>query len=193
MATNPPMPPSPPAPPRSGGNWVLIALLIVAIIVIGSVAAMYTGLRILSHSVHVKVSESAGENKNVSIQTPVGDMTVRKNEEVSEASLGLPIYPGATRVPHDDAANVHMNILGKQNMGIVVAKFETPDSFDKVEEFYRQRLGNSVTKFKHKDDEGKTVFEIKSSAQDKVVALKQQGSGTRIDLVRIQHGESEAN
>ena len=37
------------------------------------------------------------------------------------------------------------------------------------------------------------MFEVKSSAQEKVVAIKQQDSGTSIDLVHIQHSENEAN
>ena len=64
---------------------------------------------------------------------------------------------------------------------------------DKVRAFYHDRLGDQVTKFKEKDEEGKTVFEIKHDKQDKVVALKSSGDKTVIELVRVSEGHPEAN
>jgi hypothetical protein len=76
---------------------------------------------------------------------------------------------------------------------VLAGKFETPDSVDKVIAFYHDRLGNEVTKFKERDEEGKTVFEIKHDKQDKVVTLKSSGDKTVIELVRVSEGQSEAN
>ena len=50
-----------------------------------------------------------------------------------------------------------------------------------------------MTKFKEKDEEGKTVFEMKHDKQEKVVALKSNGDKTVIELVHVSEGPSEAN
>ena len=74
-----------------------------------------------------------------------------------------------------------------------VAKFETSDPFEKVRAFYKQRLAAEVTKFTDKDAEGRTVFEIKTGNQERVVALKGAGSKTVIELVRVSFGTDESN
>ena len=104
-----------------------------------------------------------------------------------------------------------MNMNFGDNMArLVVAKFHTSDSFDKVKDFYDQRLSSEAGKFTfketpfdsnqwdkgegnfiRKDREGKTVYEIKRSDSQKVVALKDVGDGTSIDLVRISHGKEK--
>src|SRR6266568_925751 len=98
----PPRPPVAPPPPRSGSYAVAIALLVLAFIVLFSGMALWVGFRVLSRSVHVQVNDTGGEKKEVSIKTPFGGIEV--NKEVSEAALGLPMYPGAIRRSgHDDA------------------------------------------------------------------------------------------
>lgn len=193
MATppEPPRPPVPPSPPRSGSNVVPIALLILALIVVVSATAVWIGLRFLSHSLNVRIEEGKDGKKGVSIETPV--MSLDVNREVDEARLGLPIYPGAKRLKDEKSATVNIGVPGEENVRIVVAKFETPDSLEKVKEFYKQRLGSQVTKFKQRTAEGKTVFEIKHGGQEKVVALKPRWSGTEIDLVRVQESKEGTN
>jgi len=140
----------------------------------------------------VHVSEGSGGKKEVSVRTPVGSLEI--NKSVNEASLGLPIYPGATRVQDNDhEGSVNMAFGGDKGVRLVVAKFETPDSIEEVRDFYQDRIGSQVTKFREKDDEGKTVFEIKHKDSERVVALKSVRGGTQIDLVRVEHGGGEAN
>ena len=76
---------------------------------------------------------------------------------------------------------------------LLAGKFETTDSLDKVVAFYHDRLGDQVTSFKEKSDEGKTVFEMKHDKQTKVVALKSAGGRTLIEMVRVSEGPPEAN
>jgi hypothetical protein len=182
----PPRPPVPPAPSRV----LPIILLSLALIVVLSALAVWIGLRVLSHAVRVRVDEGKGGNKEVSIQTPVGSFEAAKG--VDEARLGLPIYPGAKQMK-DAAATVNFSFGGETNMHLVVGKFETSDPIEKVTAFYRNRLGSQVTKFTEKNSEGKTLFEVKRPDQEKIVALKDEGSGTRLELVRVVHGRAEAN
>jgi hypothetical protein len=200
-APQPPRPPAAPLPPRSGSNLVPIVLLILALVVVVSGLAIWTGARYLSRSVQVQVEHGQGGDKDVSIQLPVGKFQIHKQAEVSEARLGLPIYPGAQLLTSNgsaafsgnDSVAISMDFPGEQNVSVVVGKFDTPDDIAKVKDFYQQRLGNEVTKFIDHDRNGKTVFEIKQDKQERVVALKSLLSGTRIELVRVTHGPPEVN
>lgn len=185
---HPPQPPTPPAPARPSSNIVAIVLLLLALIVVVSGLVVWGGLRYLARGVQVHVSE-AKNGKQVSIQTPVGSLEVKK--EVNEAQLGLPVYPGATRVKDEDSAAISMDFGGEQGVHLVVAKFESTDDLDKVRSFYQDQVGGEVTKITEKDREGKTVFEIKHKGQERIIALKSIGAGTRIELVRVEHGRQE--
>ena len=193
MATSPQpsRPPAPPQPPGSRGPVLIIVLLLLALIVLVGGLGVWVGLRFLSNAVHVQVNQEGSGKKEVSIKTPVGSLEV--NQDVNEASLGLPIYPGATRLKDHDSATVNIDIADEANVRVLAGKFETPDSVDKVRAFYHDRLGDQVTRFKDKDEEGKTVFEIKHDKQDKVVSLKSDGDRTVIELVRVSEGSREAN
>jgi hypothetical protein len=153
--------------------------------------AIWTAAHIISKGVHVQVDQGDGGKKDVSIQTPIGSLAV--HQDVNEASLGLPIYPGATHVRDKDSASVSIGIADEAKVRILVGKFETPDSYDKVRTFYYDRLGDQVTKYRERDEAGRTVFEIKHDKQDKVVALKRKGDITEIELVRVSEGGGEGN
>jgi len=193
MATSPhpPRPPVPPQPPRSGSTIVIIVLLFLALIVVVAGVAVWTAAHIISRNVHVQVDQASGGKQEVSIKTPIGSLAVQ--HDVNEANLGLPIYPGATRVKDSDSATVSIDIADEAKLRVLAGKFETPDSYEKVRAFYHERLGDQVTKYREKDEEGKTVFEIKHEKQQKVVALKSKGDRTEIDLVRVSEGGGEGN
>lgn len=193
-APQPPRPPAAPPPPRSGSNLLPIVLLILALVVVVSGLAIWTGARYLSRNVNVQVQRGQDGDKDVSIQLPVGKFQIHKQAEISEARLGLPIYPGAQRlVSGDNSVALSMDFPGDKNVSVVVGKFETPDDISKVKDFYQQRIGSEVTKFTNRDRHGKTVFEIKQDKQERVVALQSLLSGTRIELVRVTHGPPEVN
>ena len=189
-SSQPPRPPVAPPPPRPGSHVVAIALLTLALIVVVAGLAVLMGLRFLSRSVQVQVEEATGGKKEIAIKTPVGSLNVQR--EVNEARLGLPLYPGATRVKKN-GATVNIDLPGDESVRVAAAAFETPDRLEKVKAFYQERLGSDVTKFTERGSEGKTVFEIKRGGEEKVVALREGSGGTRIELVRVTHGPAEAN
>ena len=189
-APHPPQPPAPPVPVRASSNVVAIVLLVLALIVVVSTIVVWGGLRYLARGVQVHVNE-AKTGKQVSIQTPIGSLDVKR--DVNEAQLGLPIYPGATRAKDEDSATINMDFGGEHGVHLVVAKFETTADLDKVRRFYQDRVGGEVTKVTAKDNEGKTVFEIKHGDQERIIALKSTGGGTSIELVRVEHGAEQGN
>jgi len=217
-ASQPPQVSPPPLfpPPRSGSNLIPIALLIVGLIVVLSVVAIWGGVRFLERGVKIHVTDRGDDRKQVSIKTPFGGLEVNKNGGVSEASLGLPLYPGATRAPGEDSASVSLAFPGANGLHVVAGKFDTSDSFDKVRGFYQDRLTAlagpltweaSIDSHRHEDDlengemgcfwgvdnDGKTVFKIKQKGEERVVALMSVASGTRIELVRVAKSSGEAN
>jgi len=209
----PPRAPVPPPPPQSGSSAVAIALLVLGFIVVVSVFGIWVGFRVLSRGIQVHVNDQGGNKKEVSIETPFGAIEVNKNGGVTEASLGMPIYPGAKSVSDHDDATVNMRFGNEAALRIVVGKYHTSDALDKVKDFYQQRLTAEVGQFTPrsiiefdpghwdndegnfigKDKEGKTVFEIKRKDSVKTAALKSEWDGTRVELVRVNHGKEEAN
>ena len=196
MSTSPqpPRPPVPPEPPRSGSNVVAIVLLVLALIVLVSGMAVWTGLRFLSHSVRVQVEDGKRGSKAVSIDGPGGSLgSFKVKNDVNEDSLGLPIYPGARRVNDQDSATVDLGFGGEAGVRVLAAKFETTDPLEKVKTFYSARLGSEVTKFTEHGSSGQASFEIKTSRQEKVVALEPAEDKTLIQLVRVSFGKTESN
>jgi hypothetical protein len=187
----PAQPPAPPQPPRSGSTIVIIVLLFLALIVVVAGIGIWTAARLICRNVHVQVEQGDNGKKEVSIKTPIGSLAVHRG--VNEASIGLPIYPGATRVKDNDSATVSIDIADEAKVRVLAARFETSDSYEKVRAFYHDHLGDQVTKYREKDEEGKTVFEIKHDKQQKVVAIKSKGDMTEIELVRASAGRGEGN
>ena len=186
-----PPPPVAPQPPRSGSNVVAIALLVLALIVLVSGIAVWTGLRFLSHNLSVQVKEQGGSQKDVAINTPIGSMEVHK--DVNTDNLDLPIYPGAIRIKDKDSATVNFAFGGEAGVRIMAARFETTDSPEAVKSFYKEHLGSAVTKFTDHGLTGKSSFEIKDKDLEKVVEIGTEGAKTVIKLVRIAVGKGESN
>jgi hypothetical protein len=164
---------------------------VLALIIAVSAAAVWIGLKFLSQNTHMQVSDAAGGKKAFSLLTPIGSIDV--HHQVDPESLGLPIYPGATPVKDKDSANVNLGFGSEASVRVLAAKFETTDTLENVKAFYRSRLGNAVTKFKDKGADGKTVFEIKTPKQERVVTLQAHWNKTLIQLVRVSFGKDESN
>ena len=115
-------------------------LFVLGILILLGILAVLAGLWAVREFVRVEV-ERTGPAKSVSIRTPIGDLEVRKAEDVAE-QLKLPIYPGA--VPEEDSASVRLRgRLWEEEGGldIIAAKFVSDHDFTSVESWYRQQLG----------------------------------------------------
>lgn len=122
------------------GGAIQNVLLVLGIFVLLGILAVLAGLWAVREFVRVEV-ERSGPAQRVSIRTPIGDLEVRKAEDVAE-QLHLPIYPGA--VPEEDSASVRLRgRLWEEEGGldIVAAKFVTDHDYAAVESWYRQQLG----------------------------------------------------
>jgi hypothetical protein len=174
--------------------WAVV--LLIGFIIASGIFMVWFGLRILSHGVHAEVTESSLAGKVITVKTPVGDFRISKEQNVSDLELGLPLYPGATRLTDsrdENSVSLAFDLPDQTNLQIAVAKFDTLDPMKKVREFYKQQLGEEVSSFIQTDRNGKSFFELKRGEENKFVSLEPHNGETRIVLVRIFHGRAEPN
>ncbi|MDR3793068.1 MAG: hypothetical protein P4L03_06795 [Terracidiphilus sp.] len=91
--------------------------------------------------VHVD-KDANGEEKRVQVDTPFGGLHVN-TDQTTATDLGLPVYPGALQVKGDDShksADVHMG-FGEWQLRVRAVSYETADSREQVEDFYKKALG----------------------------------------------------
>ena len=85
------------------------------------------------------IAQNNDRDKNVDVRSPVGDLHVGKDADAQKA--GLPRYPGAR--PQNEENNNPLNLaLSTDDFGmkLIVAKYETPDSPERVLNFYRDKM-----------------------------------------------------
>jgi hypothetical protein len=85
-----------------------------------------------------------GHGDNVQVRTPFGDMHIKTNQDANIGAIGLSLYPGSVPVKEhdnkdDDAADINLN-FGDFHLGVKAASYQTTDSPDKVEAFYRKDM-----------------------------------------------------
>lgn len=150
------------------------------------------------------------KDKKVEIKTPFGQLKVNTGD-VDAKDTGLPVYPGARRVPneqHDSgAANVNIS-SGFFGLKVVAIKFDSDDSPDKVLGFYRDKVKAYGGQFlecrgmtidihgDNSDDreltcgnhgEGGDAVELKAGTPSRqhIVSVKPHGSGSEFALVYV--------
>jgi hypothetical protein len=153
-----------PTPQASNGlKTVLIVLaVVVAVGVVGVLAATFVGLRIARRT-HV---ETSGEN--VRVETPFGTVESTKNPAQAARDLGLEVYPGAQALK-TNAASVS---VGK--MKTVSAEFETSDPAQQVFEFYKQKFPKANVTQSRSDR-----YTIVSTDRKSVVTINIQAAGEK--------------
>ena len=164
---------------RRGG--VLGVLLVVGVSI---VIVMLGGAYFIARTVHVQTTHRNGGD-DVSIDTPAGRMNIRAHEDLDPASLGLPIYPGATREKNSGAASFEWSSSdGKDDKSLSVgaAALFTPDSPSKVLDWYRAQLPNWIVVTDH---DGSTRIELKEGGHKRIVAIRGKSDGTHIGIASV--------
>jgi len=165
-------------------------------------------------SVNVKKGEN-GQDKNVDIHTPMGDIKVDKDADARDT--GLPVYPGA-RIRRDDddkdnkSANVNLS-FGEYGLKVVALEYESDDKPEKLVSFYQSQLkkyGNVIECHVHShgghveaeakgdsdelkcEDSGGSTIELKvgTKQNQRIVSVEPQDKGCHFALVRVlTHGK----
>jgi hypothetical protein len=182
---------------------------VAGVVAAGMAAALLAGCRV--------ETDKHGDSDNVKISTPFGGMQVKTNDAVAVEGLGLPTYPGAQLVKKDKdngAADVDMQ-FGSFQLRVKAVSYQTGDSPEKVEAFYRtglKRFGdviacrdnravgtpvrtlegltcdnNKENNYTVDDHPGKGELELKAGSQQHqhIVEIEAQGGGTKIGLVAL--------
>lgn len=97
------------------------------------------GLAVAILAVPALAQQSDSDSKPLDVRSSLGDLHVGKDADAQRA--GLPLYPGARskRDNNDDPLNVG---IATESFGLklIVAKYQSDDSPDKVLAFYRDKM-----------------------------------------------------
>jgi hypothetical protein len=170
---------------RRGGALGLVLFVGVSVVIV-----MLAGAYLIARTVRVNTTHR-NRGDDVSIETPAGRMDIRAHEDLDPASIGLPIYPGATREKNSGAASFEWSSAdGKDDKSVSVgaAALFTPDSSSKVLDWYRTQLPNWIVVTGH---DGATRFELKEGGHKRIVAIRSRSDGTHIGVASV--GEPASN
>jgi hypothetical protein len=169
--------------------WWVLGLLGCGIVVLGLGTVL--AWRILAPQVEV-VRSSGG----VEVKTPAGGVNVHREGD----DTGLPKYPGAELT--EPGATVEIESPVEDLVAVTVARYRSADPVDKVDDWYRERLGGEFEReASGKMERKKAIFGTEVASSDvayvrdrenllEAVVLRRKGQGTEIVLVRA--GEPEA-
>ncbi len=178
-----------PPPPQQRQNtalWWVLGILgagIVVLVLAGVIVTAY-----LARQVRIR---EAG--KRVEIETPVGELKVNS---AGTHDTGLPVYPGAVS-SESQGGDLSFSTTDNERVGISAEHFRSNDALEKVQAWYRKRLGpefrqegpNEKGRPGRKDHldvgEHDLAFVNDSGEGARIVALKRVEGGTEIDLVRV--------
>ena len=95
---------------------------------------------VLSVTMGMPALAQDSENKNVDIQSPVGNLHVGKDADAKR--VGVPLYPGA-RLKREkaDSDQANLSVLTEGfGMKLIVANYVSDDDPEKIVAFYRSKL-----------------------------------------------------
>jgi len=136
----------------------IAALLVLAVVLIAGCGRTGRTYRTPGGSVTVKTEKSPGGDKGtVEVKTEEGSatMTTDTKETISEAELGVPVYPGATVRASGkyEGKNGASGTAAVENYTLM-----TGDSFEQVNAFYKSHLKNVRTSFGGSQAGGQTAM-----------------------------------
>lgn len=179
-AAKPAMAAAPAATPGQGGGALKAILIVVAIIVgvivLGGAVIGFGAWRLMRNT-HIEAGKDGAR-----IETPFGTVESNTNATAALRKLGVDVYPGARPLP--GAAVVSMG-----SMSTVTAQFETPDSPDLVEAFYKARFPRSNINVS--DQNQRTMVFTTADKGMMTIVIEGQGNMTHITISNVGAGKAE--
>ena len=126
--------PSIAAPPKQNNTMKIILIVLAVFVGVGLIVASVAGYAIWRFSKAIHRDAKTG---TMTVDTPNGPVTAISNGSVTEADLGVPIYPGAVQAKGTLRVNSPTGPM-------VQAHYLTTDSKDQVVAFYTDKLGSSA-------------------------------------------------
>lgn len=172
---------------RSERGGILVGLLVTGLVLV--CCAIATAVFVV-RNVHISARDR-GNGGDVSIDTPVGHLSVHGHDDSAWPSADIPKYPGAWRGEnHGGGAVVQWNTRDGVDRGFSVSGAEmiTSDPSSKVLEYYRNELPDWVVAH---DGDGSVRLELKSHGHKQIVSIHQRDDGTHIGVASV--GEPASN
>jgi hypothetical protein len=145
------------------------------------------------------------------------NLNLRVQDEASATDVGLPAYPGSRPYKESDesssGASLGLSVPGF-GLKVVATKLESGDSRARVAAFYRRALAKYGTvldcsdardnqpKHRGRDEDGdqlvcdvddpgdhSLVYKVGTESNQRIVAIKAHGNGTRFSLVHVDKRE----
>ncbi len=159
--------------------------------------------------------KDSAEKHDVDIRTPFGSLSVREGGSDARET-GLALYPGARAKNDEDDRhhNANVNISSSLfGLKVVAARFQSDDSSDKIMSFYRKEMGrygkvvdctgSFTMSFRHRDNDAEVTCNDRSTSDhefkeelkvgtennQRIVAVKPNGSGSEFILVYVRAWE----
>lgn len=185
------------------------SFLLSAALLFGAIA--FSGCSISTHE------NDKSKKNDVDIRTPFGSLSVREGH-TDVKDTGLALYPGARVKKDSDEEHQNANVdISSSLFGVkvVAMKFESDDSPDKVLAFYRKEMGKygkvvdctggfNLNFHGHHDKNAEVTCEGHDSGHEykeelkvgtennqRVLAIKPQGSGSEFALVYVRTWDSK--
>ncbi len=159
------------------GVLVLIGVLIVGAVAVGGYFAYKKGKEVLQ--------SQQTTNGEVNINTPFGDINTSEDAGKIAAQMGVAVYPGATPLTEGTASSSFGGI------SVMSAAFETGDSIDQVEQFYKAKFP-SASVSASEDNKRAMVFGTPKGLV--TLTLRSLDGKTKIDISRLEgDGKSGAS
>ncbi|OFX14238.1 MAG: hypothetical protein A2Z18_06775 [Armatimonadetes bacterium RBG_16_58_9] len=170
-------------------KWIVIAAagLLACALALGCGKSRQTYTTPQGEKVTVTVDDSRGEKGKVEIETEDGKVSMThdaQKKKISEAELGAPVYPGAWV----EGTTEHEN-LGGPGAKVKNVMLATPDSFDKVYEFYKSRIKDAKTSTKASDEDSETAVFISGTERDMLsiaISRDKDDKNTNIAVTRTR-------
>lgn len=170
--------------------WILVGLGIVFLCAVFGIAMIVHAVR----ATRINVRNGGAVDINVP-----GGVNIHAGGAVD---VGLPVYPGA--VPQGKGASIDITTANQNQSAVSDAHYSTPDSIEKVDQWYGERLSKDfrregpgpketvVKGLSVRVDTGEIVFLSDQGPAATIVSLKRSGDGgTIIDLSRMGARETQ--
>jgi len=169
---------------RRGGALAAVLLGIVGTVALLIVTAIGVGVYVARNTTVKERGDS------VRLETPIGSVRINRNGRADPRLMGIPIYPGATRI--DDRrklASVEFDFGDEHNEFVAMAaEYVTSDPPSRVTEYYHDKFPRWIFEQRR---HGCWRIHMSESGYKRIIAIEERDGETRIALASI--GEPAAN
>jgi hypothetical protein len=168
-----------PASAGQGGGAMKAVLIVVGVIVLVGILGVTTLAFLAWHVArHTRVHQ---EGDHVRVETPFGTVQTTKDPQEAARNLGVDIYPGA-EISKEGAATATIG-----GIHTVALNFVSPDSRDKVCDFYKARFPSAMVMT---SDPNQCTIVSNDKKNMITISIKTEGDKTRIVITNVSKADA---